>query len=530
MPLGERCSVPARSFIRRRPSGRFREAHQHLVVAEREAVLGLELVVEGGEEAGRRAEIRARQACISVSVSQSAGQLGRFRVIGHDAVYARLQGLLAFASISYIVAITNIAGSTTNPPKEPPWPPPRPRPAVAPGAGTYALDPTHSYVSFTARHLMVTKVRGRFPRRPGASSYIAEDPSQSSVDATIDVSAVESGDPKRDEHLRSADFFDTEQLPDHHVPLDQGRRPRRRRVHARTATSPSAASPVRSSLEGRVPRHAGSPWGDTRRRLQRRDRGQPQGLGPRVERRARDRRRRRRRQDQARHRRRSGSSSKRSKRSGVAAHRRGSASGSRRGSDDAARAHDARREARAARLRVVDAARRRRRASPTRSAERWLAQRHRRDHAHRRDDRPAARASAPRSRTRSSATSSKRPGSASRRSSTRRAPPGCARATRRSSRRRSASRATWDPDLIERIGAVIREQMVATGARHTLAPVLDIARDPRWGRVEETYGESPYLTARLGRRVRARRPGRPRATASPQPASTSSATRCPKAA
>ena len=39
---------------------------------------------------------------------------------------------------------------------------------------------------------------------------------------------------------------------------------------------------------------------------------------------------------------------------------------------------------------------------------------------------------------------------------------------------------------------------MATGARHTLAPVLDVARDPRWGRVEETYGESPYLTARLG--------------------------------
>jgi beta-glucosidase len=58
--------------------------------------------------------------------------------------------------------------------------------------------------------------------------------------------------------------------------------------------------------------------------------------------------------------------------------------------------------------------------------------------------------------------------------------------------------ATWDPGLLERIGSVIREQMVATGARHTLAPVLDIARDPRWGRTEETYGESAYLTSRLG--------------------------------
>src|SRR4029453_5715631 len=58
--------------------------------------------------------------------------------------------------------------------------------------------------------------------------------------------------------------------------------------------------------------------------------------------------------------------------------------------------------------------------------------------------------------------------------------------------------ATWDPDLIGRIGSVIREQMVATGARHTLAPVLGVARDARWGRVEETYGESAYLAARLG--------------------------------
>jgi beta-glucosidase len=57
---------------------------------------------------------------------------------------------------------------------------------------------------------------------------------------------------------------------------------------------------------------------------------------------------------------------------------------------------------------------------------------------------------------------------------------------------------TWDPDLVERIGGVIREQMVATGARHTLAPVLDVARDPRWGRLEETYGESAYLAGRLG--------------------------------
>ena len=83
---------------------------------------------------------------------------------------------------------------------------------TVPAPATYALDPTHSYVSFTARHLMVTKVRGRFPVVEG-SLVIAKDPEQSSVEAKIDAGAVESGDAKRDEHLRSADFFDTEHFP-----------------------------------------------------------------------------------------------------------------------------------------------------------------------------------------------------------------------------------------------------------------------------------------------------------------------------
>jgi len=58
--------------------------------------------------------------------------------------------------------------------------------------------------------------------------------------------------------------------------------------------------------------------------------------------------------------------------------------------------------------------------------------------------------------------------------------------------------ATWDPALVERVAAVIREQMLAVGARLGLAPVLDVARDPRWGRVEETYGEDPVLAGTVG--------------------------------
>ena len=58
--------------------------------------------------------------------------------------------------------------------------------------------------------------------------------------------------------------------------------------------------------------------------------------------------------------------------------------------------------------------------------------------------------------------------------------------------------ATWDPAGVEAVGRVIRDQMLAVGARQTLAPVLDVTREPRWGRVEETFGECPYLVSRLG--------------------------------
>ena len=58
--------------------------------------------------------------------------------------------------------------------------------------------------------------------------------------------------------------------------------------------------------------------------------------------------------------------------------------------------------------------------------------------------------------------------------------------------------ATFDPDVVTAMAATIRRRMLLTGARHALAPVLDIARDPRWGRIEETYGEDPYLATELG--------------------------------
>jgi beta-glucosidase len=56
----------------------------------------------------------------------------------------------------------------------------------------------------------------------------------------------------------------------------------------------------------------------------------------------------------------------------------------------------------------------------------------------------------------------------------------------------------WSPELIEQMTSVIRKQMKAAGAHQGLSPVLDVARDPRWGRTEETFGEDPYLISRMG--------------------------------
>src|SRR5437764_182471 len=57
---------------------------------------------------------------------------------------------------------------------------------------------------------------------------------------------------------------------------------------------------------------------------------------------------------------------------------------------------------------------------------------------------------------------------------------------------------TWNPELVERVFAATAAEARARGVHQVLAPVVDVARDPRWGRIEETYGEDPYLAARMG--------------------------------
>ena len=84
--------------------------------------------------------------------------------------------------------------------------------AELPAAGRWRIDPGHTELAFVGRHFMLTKVRGRFTGLSGVIQ-VAEDPGDTTVEVTIDMTSVESGSQARDEHLRSADFFDVAQHP-----------------------------------------------------------------------------------------------------------------------------------------------------------------------------------------------------------------------------------------------------------------------------------------------------------------------------
>lgn len=79
--------------------------------------------------------------------------------------------------------------------------------------GTWDIDPVHSDVSFVVRHMMVSKVRGRFEKVSG-ELVTAEKLEDSTVTATIDATSITTGNEQRDEHIRSADFFKVEEHPE----------------------------------------------------------------------------------------------------------------------------------------------------------------------------------------------------------------------------------------------------------------------------------------------------------------------------
>jgi polyisoprenoid-binding protein YceI len=84
--------------------------------------------------------------------------------------------------------------------------------STLPKVGTYSIDPAHTDVGFVARHLVGTKVRGRFTDVDGTFT-VAENPEESTLKAEVEASSINTGNSMRDDHLRTNDFLDVPNFP-----------------------------------------------------------------------------------------------------------------------------------------------------------------------------------------------------------------------------------------------------------------------------------------------------------------------------
>lgn len=127
--------------------------------------------------------------------------------------------------------------------------------------GTWNIDLSHSAATFSVRHLMVSKVRGRFASFSG-TVRVPEQPLDAEVEATIDVASIDTHDANRDTHLRSADFFDAEQYPTITFRSRSVRPQGSDFVLAGDLTIRGTTRPVELALEFNGT--TGDPWGGTR--------------------------------------------------------------------------------------------------------------------------------------------------------------------------------------------------------------------------------------------------------------------------
>ena len=133
--------------------------------------------------------------------------------------------------------------------------------AELPAPGQWQIDPGHTEAAFIGRHFMLTKVRGRFTGVAGTIT-VADEPGESTVEVTIDMASVESGSQARDNHLRSADLFDTARHPtatfSGHAAGWQGTRG----LLAGELTIRGITRPV--TLQAEYLGHVADPWGGQR--------------------------------------------------------------------------------------------------------------------------------------------------------------------------------------------------------------------------------------------------------------------------
>lgn len=128
---------------------------------------------------------------------------------------------------------------------------------------TWTLDASHSSAAFSVRHLMITNVKGEFQKLEGSVTYDPARPEAASIRASIDVASINTREAKRDEHLRSADFFDVANHPTMEFVSKSVRRADRGLEVVGDLTIRGTTREVLLHVDGPTPEQK-DPWGNAR--------------------------------------------------------------------------------------------------------------------------------------------------------------------------------------------------------------------------------------------------------------------------
>jgi len=129
---------------------------------------------------------------------------------------------------------------------------------------TWNIDPIHSVAEFKVKHMMISNVKGHFPKVTGTLSLDESDLANSRVEASIETASIETRDPQRDTHLKSADFFDVEKFPTISFKSTSVRIVKDDKLAVEgDLTIRGVTRKVLFSVEGPTPA-AKDPWGNTR--------------------------------------------------------------------------------------------------------------------------------------------------------------------------------------------------------------------------------------------------------------------------
>jgi polyisoprenoid-binding protein YceI len=131
-------------------------------------------------------------------------------------------------------------------------------------AAEFEIDSAHSGAQFSVKHLMVSNVRGAFSKVTGKANIDEKDITKSSVEATIDATTVNTNEPKRDEHLRSPDFFDTAKYPTITFKSTKVEQAGQNLKVSGDLTLHGVTKPVVLDVEG-FTTESKDPWGNTKR-------------------------------------------------------------------------------------------------------------------------------------------------------------------------------------------------------------------------------------------------------------------------